>query len=236
MGRGPYKLQVNIDTSDESCIGAKHNYLTIIRPDHMVGDYKKITCRCDCGNTVDVIPFNWKCGRTKSCGCMAKKLLSDAFSKLEHTDDLDRLRRIYNGMKCRCYNPNIRNYHRYGGRGIIMCDEWLNDRESFISWALTHGYRSDLSIDRIDVDGNYEPENCRWATNVEQANNKRPRTSVCRRVKFTIDGTTKSAMEWCEEYGVSMPFVMYRVRTMGMQPLEALTIPKQTMGRPRKYE
>ena len=233
MGRGPYRVQVHVDTSDESCIGVRHNYLTIIKPTHMVGGYGKITCRCDCGNEIDVIPFNWKSGRVKSCGCMTKKLLSDAFSVLDHTDDLDRLRRIYNGMKCRCYNPNIDKYASYGGRGITICDEWLNDREAFISWALTHGYRKDLSIDRIDNNGNYEPENCRWATCLEQRNNQRPRISYNRRVKFTIDGVTKSMIEWCDDFGVSPQFVTYRVRKIGMSPLEALTTPKQTMGRPR---
>lgn len=232
MGKGPYKVQVNIDTSDWSCVGATHNYLTIIRPTHMVDGYRKITCRCVCGNEVDVIPFNWKCGRTKSCGCMAKSLLSDAFTVLEHTPDLDRLRRIYHGMKDRCFSDKNQNYKYYGGRGITVCQEWLDDREAFITWALENGYRNDLSIDRIDVNGNYEPGNCRWATDAEQRANQRPRTAPYKRhIMFTIDGVTRSAIEWCEEYGVTMPFVMYRIRKNGMSPLEALTVPKR-IGRP----
>lgn len=236
MGRGPYKVQINISTADDSCIGVTHNYLTIIRPNHMVDGYKKITCRCVCGSVIDVTPFNWKSGRTKSCGCKTIELLSDAFLKLDHTADLDRLRRIYNGMKNRCYNKNIDNYPDYGGRGISICDEWLNNREAFISWSLKHGYRSDLSIDRIDVNGNYEPSNCRWATAVEQRNNQRPRNPMQRKLRFTINGTTKSAIEWCEEYGVSCPYVMYRINKMGMTPFEALTTPKKTDGRPRIHE
>ena len=91
-------------------------------------------------------------------------------------------------MKQRCYNPNNDNYPNYGGRGISICDEWLNDREAFISWALSHGYSNDLSIDRIDVNGNYKPSNCRWATDELQRNNQRPRskTGVKKRVFFNI--------------------------------------------------
>lgn len=235
MSKGPFKILVNIDTSSEECVGATFNYLTIIRPAHKVGKYKKITCRCVCGKEIEIDPFNWKSGRTKSCGCMTTSLLSDAFSKLEHTPDLDRLRRIYNGMKHRCLNPNAQKYKDYGGRGIRICDEWLSDREAFISWALTHGYRNDLSIDRIDVNGNYEPGNCRWATDDVQRSNMRPRTKPNKRsVLFTINGITKSAIEWCEDYGVSVPFVMYRINKKGMSPIEALTTPKMTDGRPSK--
>lgn len=85
-----------------------------------------------------------------------------------------RLASIYQGMKQRCYNTKRANYKYYGGRGIVICDEWLNSPQAFYDWATANGYRENLTIDRINTDGNYEPQNCRWSSFKEQATNKRP--------------------------------------------------------------
>ena len=144
---------------------------------HRVPSYKtgnaRWLCQCDCGKQTIVRSGSLYSGGTKSCGC----LRSDNFQKLgnarkkEHTDS--RQYNIWRSMKQRCHNPNNARYKDYGGRGITVCDEWLNSFEAFYKWSLSSGYRDDLSIDRIDNDKGYFPENCRWATAVEQYHNKR---------------------------------------------------------------
>lgn len=137
--------------------------------------YYRWNCICDCGNICIVKSCDLLAGKVSSCGCLEK----DARHTNHRTHGLSktRLYHIYTGIKTRCYNENDSHYHSYGGRGIKMCDEWLNDFKAFYDWAMENGYdpnaeTGSCTIDRIDVDGDYSPCNCRFVSMLEQSYNK----------------------------------------------------------------
>lgn len=133
----------------------------------------KWECICDCGNTLIVSASSLRTGNTRSCGCLHRDA-NQSGHNTRHGDCYTRLYTIWRSMRQRCGNPKNMDYKSYGGRGILVCDEW-KDYTAFKRWALSNGYADNLSIDRINVDGNYEPGNCRWADAKTQANNRRPR-------------------------------------------------------------
>ena len=162
---------------NEKWMGQRFGRLTVYGFEHSDQRHKWLwICRCDCGKQVVVLPYLVKNGHTLSCGCLQKEKLSQA-SKT-HGQSSSRLYRIYNGMKSRCYNEKQASYPNYGGRGITICDEWLHSFAVFQEWALANGYSEDLSIDRIDNDVGYSPENCRWVTRTEQNENTRSNNLV----------------------------------------------------------
>ena len=216
---------------DESYIGQKKNYLKVIGITRLPNKHRAFLCECDCGNTTTIEPTFWEQGTVKSCGCMHKELLRE--SNITHGFSKDRLYSVWNGVRERCLNPKNPNYRNYGGRGIEICPEWLNDFEEFRIWSLSTGYdyeapRGECTLDRIDVNGNYEPSNCRWITIQEQNKNKRPSSEWKKRdcKRFCVDGVFKTSSEWCEIYGVSGQTVHYRMKTYGMSFEDALKMKK----------
>ena len=195
-------------TDNTNYIGMKFGRWTII------GDYirykqyghKNYLCKCSCekGTEKYVDLQNLKSGKSISCGCLTIENAKKHFTK--HGETKTKLYNTWSGMRHRCNNPNDDRYKDYGGRGIRVCDEWLNSYEVFRDWSLSHGFENNLTIDRIDNDGNYEPSNCRWVDNKTQANNKRSNVII------EHNGIKKNTTEWGNELGINPRNIRNRLR------------------------
>ena len=189
--------------------GDRYGLLTIIEESspyvHQGRSRRRYKCKCDCGNESVVMLTNLRSGATTSCGCIkAKRLQQQAAASVTHGMTKTRTHYSWLRMKDRCLNPNATSYHRYGGRGISICDKWMNSFEAFLS---DMGECPDgMTIDRIDSNGNYEPGNCRWATAKEQARNRNSNHTV------THDGRTQCVAAWAEELGTQSYVIQDRLR------------------------
>lgn len=190
------------------CIsGQKFGRLTALYRLHNTKGRTKWLCVCECGNLVEVLSNSLLSNRTKSCGCLHNEISSIVGKRnTKHKKCNHRLYRVWSTIKDRCYNMNSKDYNNYGGRGIKMYDDWRNDFQVFYEWAMSNGYDDNLTIDRIDNNGNYEPNNCRWFTITQQNRNKR----TCK--YYTIGGETRCLSEWCEIYNVRYSKVWQRVK------------------------
>jgi hypothetical protein len=170
--------------------GMVFGLLSVISKGENIGKNTAWKCKCECGKIKNVLTYNLLSGKSKSCGCVRGNKLR-IFSKT-HGESKTRLYGIYKGMKQRCNNIKGLSYKYYGGKGIVICSDWLNSFLRFKEWSINNGYSPNKSIDRIDPNGNYEPENCRWVEFEKQQNNK------LNSFFLTIGGETKTIAEWAK--------------------------------------
>lgn len=173
-------------------------------------------CKCDCGNVVIVQSNMLRSGHTKSCGCLQRERTGEA--SRTHGKSKTLLYNKWSRMIQRCTNPNIERYKCYGGRGITVCKEWKRFEE-FERWAIDNGYNDNLSIDRIDVNKGYSPDNCRWATAKEQANN------TTRNHYLTVRGETHTMSEWSDITGIPYTTIRARINRSHWDPERAVSEP-----------
>lgn len=191
--------------------GKKFNRLTVIKRAKSTKRANGKTrtnwlCLCDCGNYVIVESSNLISGNSCSCGCFKlEKTKKTGKKNKTHGMTNTRIYRIWGNIKDRCLNKKCRDYNYYGGRGILICKDWIKF-ESFYNWSIKNGYKDNLTIDRIDVNGNYEPSNCRWATWTQQENNKRNTFFV------EYNGKTQSISDWCRELNLNYNTIKSRLQ------------------------
>lgn len=202
--------------NDPKWIGQRFGMLTVIGFVHKNRAWHW-KCKCDCGKDIVTIAGNVKQGLSKSCGCMGAQMASSRLKR--HGMSGSRLNGIYKNMKRRCYSPQDRFYKDWGGRGIKICDEWLLEGGKFFyEWALANGYQDDLSIERMDVNKDYSPDNCCWIPVKEQAWNRRTSHMI------EYDGQTKCLSEWCKVLHLNEKVIRQRI-IRGMNFEDAIKTP-----------
>lgn len=184
--------------------------------------HTKWLCLCDCGNTVTVDRCNLISGGTVSCGCYRRENYGK--HNYKHGCKNDKLYHVWSSMKKRCYNENDESYSLYGGRGITVCEEWLNDYARFKEWAEINGYDKDAdymqcTLDRIDVNGSYSPENCRWVNQQVQCNNKRNNNCI------EYNGEEHTISEWARIQNINYYTLWDRLNKKGWSVEKAFTTP-----------
>lgn len=216
---------------DESIIGKRYGKLKVVSFEKFVISNAGIKtslwkCKCDCGNEIYVKRNYLTNGDVKSCGCLKTELLIKRSSK--HGKCRTKLYYVFCAMKQRCYNPKSKSYSSYGGRGITICDEWLSDFNTFYAWAVESGYKNTLTIERLNVNGNYEPNNCTWIPMSDQSKNRR-----VNRV-YSYNGKEKNISEWAKELGINRYTLSGRIDKLGYSFEEAIRKDKNSNKRYKK--
>lgn len=196
--------------------GQKFGLLTAIKPIEKGKNGTKWLCQCECGNFHTTTVTYLLNGDCKSCGCYKYEPFKEMITK--HGMTGTRIYSIWNSMRNRCNNPNALRYKDYGGRGIKCCEEW-NDFKEFLKWANSNGYKDDLTLDRIDNNKSYCPDNCRWVTMEQQQYNKRTTHYL------TYNGETKSMAEWAKEKNMCFQTLAARINNYNWTVEQALETP-----------
>lgn len=194
-------------------VGQTFGNLTIIEALNSSGQYRMVMAECICGKVKEYSLDNIKSGKSKSCGCVRPRAVKHGL--IHHP-----LYWVFSGMKDRCYNSNSRVYHLYGGSGVRICDEWLNDFLSFYNWAINNGWQPGLEIDK-DIKGTgllYSPETCCFVTEKQNCNKRRSSKYL------TFDSETKTVAEWSDLVGLSQQ-VIYKRMKRGWSVEKSLTTP-----------
>lgn len=192
--------------------------VAVSRTENSKSNQTQWLCKCDCGETVIVRSSSLLNGHTKSCGCYSNEIRRVNTDQTTHGKSNTRLYRIWAGIKARCTNPHVKIYPHYGGRGIALCSEWLSFDE-FYRWSMGNGNRDDLSIDRVDVNGNYTPDNCRWVDHITQMNNTR------RNCYYEFDGKRMTITQIERIVGLPKGLLTQRLHVLGMSLDDAINRP-----------
>ena len=201
--------------------GKKFGRLTVIERAENKGKSVMWVCKCECKNITIVRPENLRSGRTQSCGCLHSEQLSNR--NIKHGKSNTRLYTIWESMKSRCLYKSHARFKDYGGRGITVCNEWIHDFQTFYDWSMANGYAENLTIDRINNDKGYSPDNCRWVTIKEQENNKRSNH------KITYKGETHNIKEWADILEINHRVIRKRI-SVGWSVERAFTTPVSKKG------
>ena len=210
---GCYRNKKVSEVNFTDLTGKRFGRLTVLKyipQNERENERRNWLCQCDCGNIVSVEGAKLNFGHTKSCGCLVNEHIGNLNRKYKYSNK--RLYSIYKGIIERCYNDNNSHYGSYGGRGIKVCDEWLgeNGYDTFAEWSYKNGYndkakRGECTIDRIDVDGDYSTDNCRWVSNDVQQNNRRD----CRYYEY--NGEKLTIAQLARRLNVTYSFLKWRL-------------------------
>ena len=192
-------------------IGERHGLLVVLGKADRINNRYAAVFACDCGREVTrslhLVRYSERDGHTPSCGCVDSALKRErAKNRIIHGLSRSKLYGVRRMMLRRCYDPNCKDFPLWGARGITVCDEWRNDIHAFFDWAHSAGYRDGVTIERVDNDGPYCPENCTWIPNERQAHNTR------RLRMLTLDGETRYVSEWSRRLGLPVRTILSRLR------------------------